>query len=160
MLEARLAHARALYEAGYAPRIVTTGGFGRDRTISEAGAGAEWLISHGVPAEAVVVVPEGGDTVSSLAAVRKVQLDAAWSSVLLVTDPQHTHRSVAMADHVGLDVVGASPTSSGPNADGSPGRYGFFVVRETLAYLSWRGELVAAAGADAARALATRAVDH
>lgn len=150
VLEARLDHARALHAEGVAPLIVTVGGRGAGQQESEADVGARWLAEHGVAAESVVAVSRGQNTLTSLQSVADVQRSAGWRSVVLVSDPWHLYRSRAMAEDVGLPVVGASPAPTGPNVE-SPQRAAFNVVRETVAFLAYR------AGELAERAL--RAVD-
>jgi vancomycin permeability regulator SanA len=54
VFEARLRHARNLFEQGVAPRIVTVGGNKPGDTYTEAGAAANWLVEQGVPKDAVV----------------------------------------------------------------------------------------------------------
>src|SRR5579864_8966935 len=55
VLRARLDHALELYRLQLAPRILTTGGAGGDPTFTEGGVGRSYLISQGVPPEAIIV---------------------------------------------------------------------------------------------------------
>ncbi len=143
VLEARLDHARELYLAGTAPVIVTAGGTGESQDVSEAAAGAAYLTDNGVPAEAVIAVEVGGDTLSSLQAVRDQAAISGWTSMVLVTDPWHSYRAQAMARDVGLPVTATSPTHTGPNVT-SGERVVFNVVRETAAFIAYRVESLAA----------------
>jgi uncharacterized SAM-binding protein YcdF (DUF218 family) len=130
VFKARLQHARALYEDGVAPRVITVGG-GRpgDRT-TEAESGAAFLRERGVE---VLAVPEGRNTLQSLQAVERVMTERGWHSVVLVTDPWHSLRARTMARDLGLHAE-TSPTRSGPSVRtrGTQIRY---IARETLAYL-------------------------
>ncbi|HYM11993.1 MAG TPA: YdcF family protein, partial [Bryobacterales bacterium] len=65
VLRARLDHALDLYKKGLAPRILTTGGAGGDPVYTEGTVGRSYLVSRGVPSEAIVVEPEGESTVYS-----------------------------------------------------------------------------------------------
>ena len=67
VLRARLDHALDLYRRKLAPRILTTGGAGGDPVFTEGGVGRSYLISHGVPSEAIIVETEGESTVHSTA---------------------------------------------------------------------------------------------
>jgi uncharacterized SAM-binding protein YcdF (DUF218 family) len=133
VFEARLEHAKALFEDGVAPRVVTVGG-GRpgDRT-TEAESGARYLEQRGVDA---VAVPEGRDTLESLEAVEGLFVERGWGSAVLVTDPWHVLRSQTMARDLGLTVE-SSPTRAGPSVRtrGTQFRY---IVRETAAYLYYQ----------------------
>ena len=130
VLKARLQHARALYDAEVAPRVITVGG-GRpgDRT-TEADAGAAFLRERGVE---VVAVPEGRNTLQSVEAVEKLMAENDWETAVLVTDPWHSHRARAMARDVGITAE-TSPTRAGPSVRtrGTQLRY---IARETLAHL-------------------------
>src|SRR5215472_14571411 len=67
VLRARLDHALDLYRRSLAPRIFTTGGAGGDPVYTEGGVGRSYLMSHGVPSEAVIVENEGESTLESTA---------------------------------------------------------------------------------------------
>src|SRR5512142_500722 len=58
VFRARLDHAYDLYKRGLAPRIMTTGGAGGDPVFTEGGVGRSYLMSRGVPSEAIVVESE------------------------------------------------------------------------------------------------------
>ena len=133
VFKARLQHARALYEDGLAPRVVTVGG-GRpgDRT-TEAEAGAAFLRERGVE---VVAVPEGRNTLQSMAAVDDLLDDKGWSTAVLVTDPWHSLRSRRMARDQGIDAE-SSPTRAGPSVRTRDTQIRY-IARETLAYLYYR----------------------
>ncbi|MGF1662679.1 MAG: YdcF family protein [Kineosporiaceae bacterium] len=154
VLRARLEHALDLYSAGVAPVIVTAGGVGEGQRLSEAEVGGRWLAERGVPAEAVVAVGSGGNTLTSLQAVAAEQRVRGWESVLLVSDPWHLYRTGAMAEDVGLPVAGTSPVPGGPNVD-DRGRAAFNVGRETVAFLVYRAGTLAAAAARAGDDLVT-----
>lgn len=93
---ARLRHAQALWEDGLAPRIVTTGGGRTGDTFTEAEAGRRYLVERGVPADAVVAVGEGADTLGSLEAVAARADADGWDSTLIVSDPWHSLRARTM----------------------------------------------------------------
>jgi uncharacterized SAM-binding protein YcdF (DUF218 family) len=150
---ARLRHAEELYEDGLAPRIVTTGGGRPGDVYTEAEAGRRYLIEQGVPAEAVVAVGEGYDTLSSLRAVAARATADGWSSAVVVSDPWHSLRSRTMARDAGL-MAWTSPTRSGPvvQTRETQARY---IVRETAAILFYR---VTHASADPALVAGTSGV--
>ena len=52
--------------------ILTTGGAGGDPQFTEGGVGRDYLVSRGVPAEAIVVENEGESTVSTMLAVGEI----------------------------------------------------------------------------------------
>ena len=132
VLEARLEHALALYQEGLAPQVVTVGGIGAGDTVSEADAGERWLVRAGVPEDAVVAVPTGVDTLTSLQAVQALSAEQGWRSFLVVSDPSHQARVRHMALGLGLETAG-SPTQDGRGSSLTP----WSVVRETLGMVQW-----------------------
>jgi uncharacterized SAM-binding protein YcdF (DUF218 family) len=130
----RLRHAQELYEEGVAPLIVTTGGGRVGDVTTEAEAGRDYLVGRGVPAEAVLAVGEGSDTLGSLRAVAAA--GAEWGDVVLVSDPWHSLRSRTMARDLGLDAW-TSPTRSGPVVQTRETQVRY-ILRETAALLFYR----------------------
>lgn len=126
VLEARLDHAKALFAADVAPRIITVGGKQPRDITTEAQAGKDWLVEAGVPRKGISAVPTGSDTVTSLTAVAALMAERGWTSATIVTDPAHVARSLAIAGALGIEAHG-SPTSAG---DGSSLTLDY-VVRET-----------------------------
>src|SRR5215217_6606667 len=134
-LLARLEHARALYRAGTATRILTLGGKQPGDRFTEADAGQKYLVAHDVPELRVMRVGEGNDTLQSLQAAARLMRERNWRSAVVVTDPWHELRSTTMLRDQGLVAYG-SPTPDGP-AVGGAGVTVRYVGRETLAYLSY-----------------------
>ena len=134
VLEARLEHAKRLYEAGVAPRVVTVGGGRPGDRFTEAQAGQAYLQERGV--DEVVAVGTGANTLQSLEAAAEVFAEQGWTSAVLVTDPWHSLRSRSMAREQGLEAV-TSPTRAGPSVRtrGTQVRY---ILRETAAFLYWK----------------------
>jgi uncharacterized SAM-binding protein YcdF (DUF218 family) len=145
IFEARLEHARELYAEGVAPVIVTVGGRAEGDEYSEAEAGRDYLADAGVPADALLAVPEGVDTLQSMRAVAGTFDERGWRSAVLVTDPWHAMRAQRMAADAGMDAT-SSPTRQGPAVQTRTTQFKY-IVRETAAYLLYRatGESVAGA---------------
>jgi uncharacterized SAM-binding protein YcdF (DUF218 family) len=136
-LVARLEHARNLYRAGTATRILTLGGKQPGDRFTEADAGQSWLVQHGVPERRILRVGEGNDTLQSIEAAARMMRDRGWDSALVVTDPWHELRSTAMLRDQGVTAY-ASPTSTGPSVGGTSVTMRY-VARETVAYLAYVG---------------------
>jgi uncharacterized SAM-binding protein YcdF (DUF218 family) len=136
VLRARLEHALALFRSGVAPRLVTVGGGRPGDRFTEAGSGRTWLLDHGVPADRVVAVEQGEDTLASMQALGAEFGRRGWHTAVLVTDPWHALRSERMAQDSGVAAV-ASPTRSGPvvRTRETEIRY---IARETGALLYYR----------------------
>ncbi|RBY95289.1 YdcF family protein [Blastococcus sp. TF02-8] len=145
IFEARLEHARDLYEDGVAPVIVTVGGKAAGDQFTEAEAGRDYLAGAGVPEEALLAVPEGEDTLESMRAVGAAFTERGWSDAVLVTDPWHAMRAERMAEDAGMEAE-SSPTRQGPAVQTRDTQFRY-ILRETAAYLLYRvtGESVAGA---------------
>jgi uncharacterized SAM-binding protein YcdF (DUF218 family) len=130
---ARLDHAAELFEADVAPRVITVGGNQAGDRFTEAAAGKAWLADHGVPADRIVAVESGTDTLGSMSAVAEQMRAEGWQTAVIVTDPWHSLRTRSIARSEGIDAV-TSPTRQGPavRTRGTEVRY---IARETLAYL-------------------------
>lgn len=133
IFQARLDHAKELFDAGVAPRVVTLGGGAPGDRTTEGDAGARYLEERGVTA---VAVGEGRDTLQSLEALDVVFARRGWDSAVIVTDPWHSLRSRRMAEDLGIRSV-TSPARSGPavRTRSTQVRY---IARETAAYLYYR----------------------
>jgi uncharacterized SAM-binding protein YcdF (DUF218 family) len=111
-LQSRLDQALALYRHGDAHLIVVTGYKQPGDHYTEAQAGAGYLEAHGVPRADIVEVG-GDDSWQNLDDAATVLESSDDTSVLMVTDPFHEDRSLAIATDVGLHAYPA-PTRSSP----------------------------------------------
>jgi len=136
VLSYRLDHAARLWRGGVAPVIVTVGGRQVGDAYTEAEAGRNYLTSYGIPADAVVAIEEGRDTLGSLRAVASRAGAEGWHTAVIVSDPWHSLRARTMADDLGL-AAWTSPTRSGPIAQTRTiqARY---IARESAALLHYR----------------------
>src|SRR4051812_18837277 len=145
IFEARLEHAKNLYEAGVAPVIVTVGGKEAGDQFTEAEAGRDYLANAGVSARALLAVPEGVDTLESMRAVSSAFGERGWHSAVLVTDPWHAMRAQRMAEDSGMAAT-SSPTRQGPAVQTRATQFRY-ILRETAAYLLYRVTGASVAGA-------------
>ena len=142
---ARLEHAKDLYEAGVAPVIVTVGGKATGDQFTEAEAGRDYLASEGIPADALLAVPEGVDTLESMRVVSAAFDERGWHNAVLVTDPWHAMRAERMAQDSGIEAQ-SSPTRQGPAVQTRATQFRY-ILRETAAYLVYRATGASVAGA-------------
>jgi vancomycin permeability regulator SanA len=129
----RLRHALTLYNDGVAKHILTVGGNRPGDNYTEAGSGKAWLNEHGVPADHLVAVPTGSDTLQSMIAAGEEFRKLHWHTAVIVTDPPHALRSRTMARANGIKAV-TSPTRSGPTVYSRDTQF-HYIVRETGGYL-------------------------
>ena len=134
VLKARLDHALRLYGMGLAPRILTTGGAGGDPFFTEGGVGRAYLVSKGVPSEAIIVEMQGESTMQSTAASAEIMRRMGLNSCIVVSDGYHIFRVKKMLEFRGLEVYG-SPRASQPT--GRMRAWSLY-VRQAIGYLLWR----------------------
>jgi uncharacterized SAM-binding protein YcdF (DUF218 family) len=131
----RLDHAALLYEQGRADTVLVLGGGQPGDRFTEAEAGATYLAGRGVPADAIVTVPEGHTTFESLRAAAPVMREAGIGSAFLVSDPWHNARVERMARDLGIEGHASATWHSAATSQETRSE-GY--VRETFAYLYYR----------------------
>jgi uncharacterized SAM-binding protein YcdF (DUF218 family) len=122
-LEARLERALDLYDERLVPVIAVTGGKKQGDRYTEAQISATWLEQHGVPASAVVV-GNGVDSWDNVASVAPALTSRHVRSVLVVTDPFHEDRAMAITSSFGF---APSPTPSQHSPIGGLGELGYLI---------------------------------
>lgn len=121
---ARLDHAAALYLEERVERIALTGGTRAPDVRTESGVGRDYLLGLGIPDSALVLEERSTTTWQNLACIRPV----LEGDAVLVSDPLHLRRAVAMARDLGIDArPAATPTSRYRSLRARAG----FLVRET-----------------------------
>ena len=101
---------------------------------AEGEVGRKFAIEHGVPAGAVLFETSSRTTWRNLANARDLLAPLGIRNVLLVSDPFHMRRAMAMASRLGLQAAPA-PTSS--SRFQSLATRGEFLWRETWLYLEY-----------------------
>lgn len=129
--EARLNHALMLYLRKLAPKVLTTGGAGGDKSFTEGDVGREYLSRRGVPSEDILVEPEGASTVHSTSAAAEIMRKNGYSSCIIVSDGYHIYRVKKMLAARGILVYGSPRPSKTPEA-----RWLYF--RQAIGYGLWR----------------------
>jgi len=134
VLRGRLDHALELYRKGLAPRFLTTGGAGGDPFYTEGDVGRAYLVSRGVPSEAITVEPEGESTAQSTAASAEIMRRMGLKSCIVVSDGYHIFRAKRMLQSSGVKVYGSPRSLDAPNN----WRERWLYVRQAIGYLLWR----------------------
>jgi uncharacterized SAM-binding protein YcdF (DUF218 family) len=111
-LQARLNQALALYKQGDSSLIMVTGGRKPGDVFTESEAGDRYLILHGVPAGDIVQAG-GNDSYQNIADADPELKARHVTTVLVVSDPFHEDRSMAILSSFGF-VPSATPTRDSP----------------------------------------------
>lgn len=104
ILADRLEVAADLYLAGAAPAIIASGD-NRDSHYNESDAMKAYLVTLGVPAEAVYVDHAGYDTYASMYRAHYVY---GANSMFVVTQAYHLYRALMIATMLGADATGVA----------------------------------------------------
>jgi len=134
VLKARLDHGLALYNRKLAPRIVTTGGAGGDPVFTEGTVGRNYLMSKGVPGEAIILEDEGETTVHSSVAVAEIMTRMSLNSCILVSDGYHIFRAKRILESRGIKVYGSPRAIKGETS----WRDWWLYARQAVGYTLWR----------------------
>lgn len=135
VFQGRLDHAVLLFRQGRADSVMVVGGMAPGDSTTEAQAGRDYLVSHGVPADSAVAEPVGRTTYESLAGAATYMREHGMKSAFLVSDPWHNARITRMASDLGIrGYASATWTSAATSEDTRFTGY----ARETLAYLYYR----------------------
>jgi uncharacterized SAM-binding protein YcdF (DUF218 family) len=135
VFQGRLDHAVLLWRQGRAEHVATVGGNQPGDRTTEAAAGRAYLMSKGVPADAITALPVGNTTYESLQAVAQWMQDDDLHSAFLVSDPWHNARLKEMAGDLGFQGYASATWTSADTTEHSRAE-GY--LRETFAYLYYR----------------------
>jgi uncharacterized SAM-binding protein YcdF (DUF218 family) len=135
VLKARLDHALELFDQGWAPIVITTGGAGLDPVYSEGGVGRDYLTRHGVPDVNLIGETQSVDTAESAERVGNIMLTNHLHSALVVSDAYHMFRIKRMMRKAGVEAIAAPRPDSLPKT-----AWGRFegVSREVLSFWAWK----------------------
>lgn len=133
----RIRHAVQLYQAGVVRRLLFTGcpTFPGEQSCGEVGARA--AIAAGVPESAVEYEGRSRVTRENLLEARDLLETCGARTAVIITDPLHMRRAMAMATALGIQ---ASPGGTPTSALERPGIRTRFLLRE--AYFWWQFQLV------------------
>jgi uncharacterized SAM-binding protein YcdF (DUF218 family) len=111
-LASRLDEAELLWHQHYATDIMVTGSKEPGDRYTESEASARYLIAAGIPSD-VILQAGGNDSWQSLSLATPVLVDHRDGTVLVVTDPFHEDRSLAIASSLDLTPY-PTPTRTSP----------------------------------------------
>ena len=136
VFRARLDHAAALYQRGYAPVVLVTGGVGTGDTVSESEVGRRYLTRAGLPENAVVALAAGSSTASSIASVAQWLAARDNNRVLLVSDGFHMLRLRILATRRGL-LPFTSPAPGSPIRSNPRRNAAYFLAEGFKVPITW-----------------------
>ena len=131
----RLNHGIWLFQQGYVKTLILTGGVAEGNSRSDAAIGAEYALSRGVPAEALLLEETSTITEENLLGAAALMEGNGLETALLVSDPLHMRRAMLQAKDLGLWAY-SSPTPT--TLYQSLWQKLKFLARETFFYVGYR----------------------
>ncbi|MEX2144560.1 MAG: YdcF family protein [Anaerolineales bacterium] len=125
----RIDHAIVLYRAGIVDAVILTGGIGQGRQVADSEIARQYALENNLPSEAIFIEITSQTTLQNLVEARLLMQRHAWQSALVVSDPLHMYRALAMANDLGLNAR-TSPTPTSRIA--SIWSNAIFLVREVI----------------------------
>lgn len=132
VFQARLDHARTLFDEKAAPLIVVLGGKRPGDRFTEAQAGAAYL-EKSLPAPKVTGVKSGSNTLESFRNFTGLAEERGIKKILIVSDPLHLARAREIARNFGFEAA-----VSGSKIPESADRKQLVFVRESLTLAHYR----------------------
>ena len=105
----RINHAIELYRSGRVRKVIFTGGQGNRNEQTEAAAARAYAMRNGVPENDILIEETSHTTYENVVNAKQLADAHGLKKVLLVSDPMHMKRAVAMAGDIGLEAY-PSPT--------------------------------------------------
>jgi uncharacterized SAM-binding protein YcdF (DUF218 family) len=134
VFEQRIAHAVSLYKSGRVRNLILTGGSSAPGQRAESLVAADYAIRQGVPARDAACEVSSHTTLENLAGAREIIRNRKLGRVLIVSDPLHMRRAVAMARDLGID---AHPSPTPTTRYVSASKKQEFLLREVYYYASY-----------------------
>ena len=107
----RIDHGITLYEEGYVDRLIVTGGTADQGEESDASAAKKYLLSRGIPEEAVLMEDQSSITQENLENSKAIMEENGYETAIIVSDPLHMKRAMLLAEDAGITAY-SSPTPS------------------------------------------------
>jgi uncharacterized SAM-binding protein YcdF (DUF218 family) len=105
----RINHGIWLYKNGYVKYLIFTGGIGKNSSVSESSVAMNFAIRNSVPAEKIFIEETSRITFENIFYAKNIIKNNNFDKVIIVSDPLHMKRAIAMAKDLNLTVY-SSPT--------------------------------------------------
>ncbi|HZY61202.1 MAG TPA: YdcF family protein [Edaphobacter sp.] len=90
------------YKAGVAPHIIMTGGPAHNQFV-EAHVMAQFALTQGVPASAIVEEPQAQNTIQNIYYSARIMHQNGWNSAEIVSSPSHLPRTALIVNTFNAD---------------------------------------------------------
>ncbi len=113
VFEERIRHGLDLYQHGYAPLLIFTGGYGGSGArFSESQVARRYALKQGVPDNAILIETASRTTRQNLIEARRLMEQRKLRRVIIVSDPLHMARALRLCRELGIDALASSTPST------------------------------------------------
>ena len=111
VFQERIRHGLDLYQRGYAPVLLFTGGYGNGARYAESQVARRYALRQGIPESAILIETTSRTTRQNLQEARRLMREHGLHRAIVVSDPLHMARALRLCRELGIEAVG-SPTPS------------------------------------------------
>lgn len=107
----RLNQGIRLYNDGYIDTLIVTGGYGAGNGHSDAYTAKQYVVSQGIPEEAILMEETSSITQENLENAKVIMEENDMETAIIVSDPLHMKRAMLLAKDTGIEGY-SSPTET------------------------------------------------
>lgn len=111
VFKARIDHAIQLYNSGVVEALVFTGGVGAGNSKAESEVARDYAVEQGVDVAHIYIETQSTITEQNIVEAKRLMDEHSFTDCLLVSDPLHMKRAMALAKFYEVEVY-SSPTQS------------------------------------------------
>ncbi|WP_430980733.1 YdcF family protein [Stenotrophomonas terrae] len=113
VFEERIRHGLDLYQQGYAPKLIFTGGFGgAGARFSESQVARRYALKQKIPGKDILIETRSRTTRQNLVEAKQVMARHDMHKVIVVSDPLHMARALRLSKELGIDALASSTPST------------------------------------------------
>lgn len=113
VFEERIRHGLDLYQQGYAPKLIFTGGFGGARArFSESQVARRYALKQKIPDRDILIETRSRTTRQNLVEAKRLMAEHHLHRVIVVSDPLHMARALRLSRELGIDALASSTPST------------------------------------------------
>lgn len=113
VFEERIRHGLDLYQQGYAPKLIFTGGFGgATARFSESQVARRYALKQEIPEQDILIETRSRTTRQNLIEAKRLMAAHGMHRVILVSDPLHMARALRLSRELGIDALASSTPST------------------------------------------------
>jgi uncharacterized SAM-binding protein YcdF (DUF218 family) len=134
VFQERVNHGIDLYQNGKIRKLIFTGGQGNSTEPTESSVARIYALQRGIPAADILIEQKSKTTYENILYAKQIADAYGLCKVLVVSDPLHMKRAVAMARDIGFEAEPSPTPSTRYRGLGSQAR---LLAHETYYYIGY-----------------------